>query len=354
MDDKMHPNARIAIDNGIANEAVNIEAYINGEAGNFTADFMRTISEKAVVFNGFFKHNGRRHFPDGYVQIGRTMHIFEMKDGDRYNEKYEAQVMRYAHVMNIAMDFDTVITYIIYGSREEVEIETYHARDIHVVYEATRTGEDKKYSWKVDQRESMTDDDRVAFNEKQRAKAAKRTPEQKAVVAAKQKESDMRRNIRSTPAQKEVRKVKNTQATSEFRARRTPEAIAVENEKQSMRHVQRIANYTPEEFEAFKADRRIRETATRERRRVAKDVVFGERNGIAVVVMADGATMFIPIGTYTSIKAKDKAIKMVDMAMSEGEPLRIEFDSFIAGREYENAKEVVKVFAMSLKFRVIM
>ena len=171
----MHPNARIGIDKGNAAEQRDIKAYNNGESGSYIVDYMRAISETGVIFGGFFNHDERRHCPDGYVQVGRVMHIFEMKDGAKANMAHTGQVNRYAHVMNIYMDFDSVVTHIVYGSRKEAVIEHIDANDIAAVYAATRGADDVAYSWKKDHADSMTAEDKEARNKKDRDRRANRS-----------------------------------------------------------------------------------------------------------------------------------------------------------------------------------
>ena len=247
--------------------------YNKGESGDYTADIMQAVSPTGVVFNGYFNHNGRKHFPDGYIQIGRTMHIFEMKDGAPHNDAHEGQVIRYAHVMNMAMDFDRVITYIIYGSRKEVVIEGYNARDIHVVYAATRYVDDKKYNWQADKYASMSDEEHKAFNAGRREATANRTPEQKEAASekvriikanrtAEQVAIDAREKsitnainyANRTPEQVAHIGKRQNKAAIVRRANRTPEQIVIDNEKERIRH----ANRTPEQISRVAEVQRIR------------------------------------------------------------------------------------------------
>ena len=250
---------------GMASESANIQAYINGEVGNFTADIMRNISENDVVFGGRFDYNGRRHEPDGYVQVGRTMHIFEMKDGERYNAKYTGQVNRYAHVMNMFFDFDEVITYIIYSSKNEVDIEEMYARDIHVIYSATRSADDKGYNWKVDQRESMTADDMAAQQVVQRGYEAKfrasRTADQKVDDKAKGRAKSATFRANRTIEEKATYNEKQRIAVAKGNAKRTPEQKAIANEKMRIAAKIRRANRTPEQIAIDKEKKRIARVA---------------------------------------------------------------------------------------------
>ena len=253
----MHPNARIGIDDGIAAEARIIESYNNGESGDYTVDVMRAVSENDVVFGGYFNHDGRGHMPDGYVQVGRTMHIFEMKDGKRYNEKYIGQVNRYAHVMNIAMDFDEVVTYIIYGSREEVDVEVNRAEDIHLVYAATRLADDKAYSWKVDAEASMTDADRAARSVRDKARWDNRTPEEVESNANKQKIATAKRMAKRSPEQVENDKEKGRLAMANRRLNFTEAEWIKERERGRISCSNARAKLTPEQRAANNAKQNI-------------------------------------------------------------------------------------------------
>ena len=250
----MHPNSKVALENGKDAEARIINAYNNGETGDFTVDVMRAVSKNDVVFGDYFNHGGRRHEPDGYVQVGRTMHIFEMKDGARYNEKYIGQVNRYAHVMNMFFDFDEVITYIIYGSRREVDVEVIKGADIHIVYAATRYTDDKAYNWKVDQRESMTDDDRDIENARSREYDRNRTHDSRELRL---KQSNIR-NGKRTPEQREAHNAKNRHNAAIRKANRTPEEVEALRAKQreAKRKSRLNAKRPPEEVAAEKAAKR--------------------------------------------------------------------------------------------------
>ena len=242
----MKDSTQKAIQDGKTAESFSKEMYINGENGDYTADIMREVSETGVIFGGYFNHNGRKHFPDGYIQIGRTMHIFEMKDGAPHNEAHAGQVIRYAHVMNIAMNFDTVITYIIYGSRKEVVIEEYNARDIPIVYAATRYEDDYAYSWQADKRASMTDADREIHNARDRvisaARRAKRTPEQVAIDNKKQREGSAKKRANRTPEQVTADNEKRRVYRAASKAKRTPEQVAADNEKKRINMAKYRAN----------------------------------------------------------------------------------------------------------------
>ena len=285
----MNKVTKKAIKDGNEAEATSKTIYNKGESGDYTADIMQAVSPTGVVFDGYFKHNGRKHFPDGYIQIGRTMHIFEMKDGNRSNRRHESQVNRYAHVMNIAMDFDRVITYIIYGSRKEVVIEGYNARDIHIVYEATRMVGDNDYSWTVDYNASMSDADRVKMYERARIVRSERSDEKIASDSKKKRIARVKRMSKRTPEQAADAKKRSRQSAAKIAANRTPEERAAFNKVAATRAANRTpkqvartkeldrarrANRTPEERAAFNAkaaEKRAIKRAARTPEMVAAD-----------------------------------------------------------------------------------
>ena len=250
---------------GVAAEEIIKKAYINGETGDFTVDIMRNISVTGVIFNGRFNHDGRRHEPDGYIQIGRTMHIFEMKDGARYNEKYTGQVNRYAHVMSMFFDFDRVITYIIYGGRKEVDIEEIQVGDISSIYAATRRVDDKAYNWKVDQRESMTESDKAAQKVASRGYEAKfranRTEEQKVDDKVKGRAKSAKHRANRTIEEKAQYNEQQRIAVAKSNAGRTPEQKAIANEKMRIAAKIRRANRTPEQIAIDKEKKRVARVA---------------------------------------------------------------------------------------------
>ena len=268
----MHPNSKIALDSGIAAEARIIKSYRNGESGDYTVDVMRAVSENDVVFGGYFNHGGRKHHPDGYVQVGRTMHIFEMKDGARYNEKYIGQVNRYAHVMNMFFDFDEVITYIIYGSREEVDVEVYHARDIHLVYAATRKGDDSDYNWRVDRNNSMTDADRDGFNERMRDIRQGKTQEERDANNADQRKWKAARKAKRTPAMIAKDKAIKRDFDAKRMAARSPEQKAADNARNRANR----AKYTPEQEATHKANKMAYNLKRKEERTPEQTIAYNK------------------------------------------------------------------------------
>ena len=211
---------------GISEEQRIITEYQAGISGDFTVDFMRSISEHDVIFGGHFDYDGNAHRPDGYVQIGSIMHIIEIKTGARYDAAHNGQVNRYAHVMNIKFDFDIVVTHIVYSDRGEVVSVRDNARDIPFIYAGTRT--EYAYDWRIDQRNSRTDADREAHNRKMREMSGD---------------------------EREFHKARNRRYAAKARANMTPEQIQARRDQRNADLARRVAAMTDEERKVFHSRR---------------------------------------------------------------------------------------------------
>ena len=228
-----------AMQEGNQAEAIIIDKYINGEVGDFTVDYMRDVSVDGIVFSEWFKYDGRRHQPDGYVLVGDTMHVFELKNGEHSPLTHTGQVNRYANLLNQVYDFDKVVTHILYGKLKDFVVEEYYARDMFLVYAATRYSDDRLYINSVERKNSMSEEDRLIRNAKQRVKGneknANRTPERKAADNDKQRLYMSDRRAKFTPEEKAEYNAKQRLINRKMLDSHTPEARAEYNEKGRIR-----------------------------------------------------------------------------------------------------------------------
>ena len=266
----MNDEVQESIQDGNRAEAIIIDKYIKGFNGDYTVDYMRAISDSGVVFSEWFKYDGRRHQPDGYVLVGDTMHVFELKNGERNSLTHNGQVNRYANLLNQVYDFDKIITHIIYGQLKDFVVEEYDARDMFLVYAATRYSDDRVYINSVKRKDAMSEEDRLIRNEKQRVKGneknANRTPERKAADNDKQRVISAERRAKFTPEEKAEYNAKQRVINQKVADTRTPEERAEYNEQGRIR-----ASKMPAEQKARYAEKQRITKANRTPEQVAVD-----------------------------------------------------------------------------------
>ena len=251
---------------GINSEAAGIFAYKNGDRSNYTARIMMDVIASGVEFNKHVKRddvdiNG---IMDGYYNDGNgTIHIFEMKNGKRFDEKYQAQVNRYAYQVSATVDFHTVITYVIYQNHEEVTIEKHSREDVKANFFNTKENAEGR-SWAriaaskpgykeaknaraKEIRDARSEDEIKADSINSKAKRDARSEDE--IKADKARRKANRDNDRS--------RAKVSEASKRFRDNMT------EDKKESVRAIARAktANRTPEQIAADSAKEKVKSAA---------------------------------------------------------------------------------------------
>ena len=265
---------------GINSEAAARAAYENGDRSNFTANVMMDVIAEGVEFDKYTQRddveiNGRM---DGFYNDNNgTVHIFEMKNGKRFDEKYQAQVNRYAYQVSATVDFHTAITYVIYQNSEEVTVEVNAVEDVKANFFNTKENaegrswariaaskpgykESRRAKYQA-KRDAMSADEKQAVNDAVNAKFRGMSDiEKRAMYDRKKVNRDNNPNSKAqtAAAAKRYKDSRTEEQKEERRAKDRARPVSAEQRAKKKAQVQaRNAAMTPEQVAAKKAAAKI-------------------------------------------------------------------------------------------------